>query len=164
MTTPSPGDAHREEIFEGLIEASLKGREEDFYAFKTEWERIDSSNTEEFRINFPPGAPIPYTSKGFCHHCQREWLIAGVAFGSVTPGIAQMIHMGGECEEIADCTCWDTSSNVEDEELNPFGYPLCQSCMLHEDHCECEEGVAYGPCALYEKNEREHGLTWQEEQ
>ena len=155
--SPTPEEAHKEEILEAVIDAAMRGESEGFAAFKEEWERIDPLDDEGWHLRFPQGDPIPYTAQGFCFHCGKPWAVSGIAFGTMVPGLAQVIHMSGECDSAGDCYCWIDDTEGEDR---PYGYARCQRCARAEPICECDDGMAYGPCALFERHEREQGFNW----
>lgn len=154
--TPDP---HQAEILEALIEAALKGNAEEYDIFRREWERSDPLEVEGWHMRFSEKQPIPYTATGFCFHCQQEWAVGGVAFGEIIPGMALMIHMQGECPEARDCHCWLPDTEAQDR---PFGYARCQRCDRAEPICECDGGIAYGPCSMFERYERDNGINWQD--
>jgi len=154
--TPDP---HQAEILEALLEAAMKGDAEEYDIFRREWERSDPIDSEGWHMRFSEKSPIPYTAVGFCYHCQSQWVVSGVAFGQMVPGLSLMIHVTGECPEMDDCNCWVDDTEGEDR---PFGYARCQRCDRAEPICECDGGVAYGPCALFERHERENGFDWHE--
>jgi len=142
-------EAHRAEILEGLVESLLTGDFESFKSMRTEWERFDQPGEADGRyaLRFHPGEPEHYLETGFCYHCREPWQRGGVRFGPAIPGMSQMIHMEIECTNPGDCSCWVGPEDGVDLD-HPFGWPNCQRCGRAGPICECDGGVAYGPCAL----------------
>lgn len=148
---PDPAKAHREEIFEALMDAAFKGDADSFSNFNQEWERIDPLDGSGYHIRFGDDPPRRSTTNGHCFHCGSAWEVNGIVFGAMVPGLARAIHMNTECPEQEDCTCW---SELPDE-TNTLYHPLCQVCEYPLPLCGCDEGIALGPCALARLIERE---------
>jgi hypothetical protein len=137
-----------------LLEAARRGDEERFSTFNTEWERIDNDDDGNYHLRFP-GIPRYHISQGFCYHCERIWVLEGIAFGDPMPGLATAMHMNIQCERAEECLCWSELSN--DDPATIFPHPFCQACWNPEPHCECAE-IVLGSCAAVERHERLYGI------
>jgi len=148
-----PRRAHREEILEGLIEAARKGDEETFSIFNQEWERLREGQEDTISFN---GMPQFYMTSGFCHHCNKVWVMEGIAFGEMMPGLSMAMHMNLQCGASDDCRCWSEIHNDSHETM--FCHPNCQECWHPAPGCTCDEEPSLGPCASIELYERIHGV------
>lgn len=136
-----PRRAHSEEIFEGLIDAMLRGDVGSFVQLNEEWERIDTPEEGRTQIRFA-GEPRVHTTLGTCPHCGVSWSTDGIVFGD-DPNhglIQQQMHLFYRCPAKNKCLCWVDSEDGEDS------WERCMRCTLAEPLCACEEGVLYGPC------------------
>lgn len=140
MAEPDPKRAHEEEIFEGLIDAMLRGDVESFIPLNEEWERIDQPDGDKTLIRFA-GPPTRQTSFGTCPHCGVSWEMGGLVFGDDgTNGlIEQQIHLFYRCRKSRDCRCW-----VDD--VDGESWERCMRCDNAEPYCICTDGCEYGPC------------------
>lgn len=138
---PDPREAHRDEIFEGLINAALGNNVEDFSIFNEEWERIDQPREGHAVLRFA-GPMRHVTATGICAHCGYTWSITGVDFtdGEFIAEMAQQDHLLERCPKKADCKCW-----VEAEDGSE-SWERCLTCDKADVFCSCPEGPALGPC------------------
>src|SRR5690606_31878563 len=91
-----PLEAHRQEIWEGLMEAGARGEVEKFRCFNIEWERLNALYPEGEQVVFG-GDPVPYTHRDYCGHCHSNWQISGIRFGAFLPGSVLRAHMEVDC-------------------------------------------------------------------
>jgi len=151
MSDPDPREAHREEIFEALIDATLDQDPESFNAFNREWERIEvePTNGRDSIIRFQGESHLEQVDFT-CGHCHLRFQTTAMVFGEAPAGLDIAIHVAG-CSEEASCLCWSEHESGDD---SIFAEPLCQGCERRASLCECNDGPIYGPCAIYERAER----------
>lgn len=160
-----PEEAHRAEIMEAMLLAALTDDREAYEALNVEWERIEDRACAEddtrYRFRFGDVSEMQrYVERGYCYHCQKEWVVTGVRFGAMVPGLAQMMHMQVECPDADDCMCWvapETQMSAEFYDAFPYGWPNCLRCQRAEPICECEGDISYGACALVWRADLERG-------
>lgn len=134
-------DAHSEEIFEGLIDAMMRGDVESFKALNVEWERIDIPAEGKTAIRFA-GPPRRATAMGTCPHCNVSWSHDGMLFDEdVDHGlIQQQMHLFSRCPRRKQCRCW------VDAEDGSESWERCLACDLADVDCSCLGGAEIGPC------------------
>jgi len=148
-----PLEAHRQEIWEGLMEAGARGEVEKFRCFNIEWERLNALYPEGEQVVFG-GDPVPYTHRDYCGHCHSNWQISGIRFGAFLPGSVLRAHMEVDCPARHECCCWSEEERPEGEVGN---HPECQECHHPLPWCSCPAGITLGPCAQVEMREWLHG-------
>lgn len=148
---PDPKSAHEEEIFEGVIDAMMRGDVESFVPLNQEWERIDQPVEGKTLIRFA-GEPRLLTTMGTCPHCGVSWSTDGIAFGEDEHHglIQQQMHLFYRCRAKRSCRCW-----VDD--VNGESWERCMRCDNAEPYCICSEGCSYGPCMSVEVV-----ITWED--
>lgn len=149
-----PGEAHREEIFEGLIDAMRRGDVGTFAFFNEEWERIDTPRDGDTIVRFV-GEPRLHTSFGTCPHCGVSWATDGISLGGGAQHdlIQQQLHMFYRCPKRKSCRCWVDAVDGKES------WTRCMKCDEAEPLCRCNNGITEGPCLLVKVV-----TTWRDEE